>query len=70
MKLVINNEWVGKGDDPDKTKAIILMMDVGSTFNQAALERPAPRAIRVVSYTEDYDVSTCCPIKRREGITK
>jgi hypothetical protein len=60
----------GKGNDPDETKAMVLMMDVGSILNRAALERPAPRAIRVVSYTEDYDVSTCYPIKRWEGITK
>jgi hypothetical protein len=60
----------GKGDDRDETKAIILMLDVGSTLNQAALERPAPRAIRVVSYTEDYVVSSCCRDLVLRGLTK
>jgi hypothetical protein len=60
----------GKVGDPDETKAIILMMDVGSTLNQAALERPAPRAIRVVSYTKDYVVSSCYHDDVMEGITK
>jgi hypothetical protein len=37
---------------------MILMMNVGSTLNRAALGRPAPRAIQVVSYTEDYVISS------------
>jgi len=35
---------------------MILMINVGSTLNPAALRRPASRAIPVVSYKEDYVV--------------
>jgi len=50
----------GKGDDVDvdETNAMVLMLNVGSTLNRAALGHPAPRAIPVASYTGDYVVSS------------
>jgi hypothetical protein len=51
-------------------QAMNLMIDIESTLNRAALEHPAPRAIRVVSYTEDYVVSTYSRNNVMRGLTK